>query len=286
MSNATRPVIFKQIGLLTNHNKELASETHTRILQWMKAHNVAVSELEFGNEHNSNDNIDLVIAIGGDGTMLHAARLAAPFNIPLVGINRGYLGFLADISPETLEVDLASIFTGNGLREKRLLLNARLYKNDQIICQDIALNDVVIKHDNSGRMMHFDTSIDSEYLTAHYGDGLIIATPTGSTAYALSCGGPILSPELPVISLTPICPHTLSDRPIVVPAASEIELKLRNLTESAVVSLDGMELGQLEDDMRLVVTASEHRLTLIHPSHYDYYAILRGKLHWGREQSR
>lgn len=285
-NNHSNQTTFKHVALLTNHHKELATNTHARILDWLKTKDVAVTELEFGNEHTNGKAVDLIIAVGGDGTMLHAARLAAPYKVPLVGINRGYLGFLADISPETLEADLTSIFAGHGRREKRLLLNARLYKGEKLLLEEIALNDVVIKHDNSGRMMHFDTSINNEYLTAHYGDGLIIATPTGSTAYALSCGGPILSPELPVISLTPICPHTLSDRPIVVPAASDIELKLHDRTESAIISLDGQAFGNLDGDTHLRVTASKHRLSLIHPSHYDYYAILRGKLHWGRAQSR
>ena len=230
--------------------------------------------------------LDLVIAIGGDGTMLHAARLTAPANIPLVGVNRGYLGFLADIKPDTFAEDLESIFSGKGIPEKRILLTARLYRGDVLIAEAEALNDVVVKNDNAGRMMHFDTTVNKEYLTAHFGDGLIIATPTGSTAYALSCGGPILSPDTQVISLTPICPHTLTDRPIVLPSTSDIELKLNPRTDSAVISLDGQEFGNLEQGMRLLVTEAKDRLSLIHPAHYNYYEILRSKLHWGREQSR
>ncbi len=277
---------FKNVALLTNYKKNKATETHALILKWLEAKSVNVSELVFGEVQNIPYDIDLVIAIGGDGTMLHAARLTAPANTPLVGVNRGYLGFLADIKPDTFSDDLESIFSGQGIPEKRILLTARLFKGDELIAEAEALNDVVVKNDNAGRMMHFDTKVNKEYLTAHFGDGLIIATPTGSTAYALSCGGPILSPETAVISLTPICPHTLTDRPIVLNSTSVIELELNPRTASAIISLDGQEFGSLEQGMRLVVTEAKDKLSLIHPVDYDYYKILRSKLHWGKEQSR
>ena len=290
MNNLAKPnnnqSAFQNIALLSNNKKNKATETNALILKWLEAKGIQVSELAFDEVQSLPSDLDLVIAIGGDGTMLHAARLTAPANIPLVGVNRGYLGFLADIKPDTFAEDLESIFSGKGIPEKRILLTARLYRSDVLIAEAEALNDVVVKNDNAGRMMHFDTTVNKEYLTAHFGDGLIIATPTGSTAYALSCGGPILSPDTQVISLTPICPHTLTDRPIVLPSTSDIELKLNPRTDSAVISLDGQEFGNLEQGMRLVVTEAKDRLSLIHPAHYNYYEILRSKLHWGREQSR
>lgn len=286
MTNNSNKKLFSHVALITNHQKDLASATHTRVLSWLSENDVSVTELVFETEHNFKIEADLVIAIGGDGTMLNAARIAAPNDIPLVGINRGSLGFLADISPETVENDLVTIFKGDGLTEDRLLLHAKLFKNEKVVAEGSALNDVVLKHDNSGRMMHFDTSVNAAHLNSHYGDGIIIATPTGSTAYALSCGGPILSPELPVISLTPICPHTLSDRPIVIPASSQIELKLHKRTETAVVSLDGQEFGELHNNMYLEIVSAPNKLRLIHPPNYNYYAILRGKLHWGEQKSR
>ena len=290
MNNLAKPnnnqSTFQNIALLSNNKKNKATETNALILKWLEAKGIQVSELAFDEVQSLPSDLDLVIAIGGDGTMLHAARLTAPANIPLVGVNRGYLGFLADIKPDTFAEDLESIFSGKGIPEKRILLTARLYRGDVLIAEAEALNDVVVKNDNAGRMMHFDTTVNKEYLTAHFGDGLIIATPTGSTAYALSCGGPILSPDTQVISLTPICPHTLTDRPIVLPSTSDVELKLNPRTNSAVISLDGQEFGNLEQGMRLVVTEAKDRLSLIHPAHYNYYEILRSKLHWGREQSR
>ncbi len=279
-------ITFQKVALLTNYKKDKAKETHSNILEWLQNKNIQVSELIFGEVQNIPQELDLVIAIGGDGTMLHAGRLTAPANVPLVGVNRGYLGFLADIKSDTFAEDLETIFAGQGIPEKRILLTARLYQNDKLLAEADALNDVVIKNDNAGRMMHFDTHVNSEYLTAHFGDGLIIATPTGSTAYALSCGGPILSPETSVISLTPICPHTLSDRPIVLPSASHVELALNPRTETAIITLDGVEFGNLDQNSRLEVTESKNKLNLIHPAAYDYYKILRSKLSWGRDRSR
>ncbi len=276
---------FKHVGLLTNHQKELATATQESVLQWLQTQPIEVTVLEFGNGDNLSA-IDLIIAIGGDGTMLHAARLTAPEDIPLVGINRGYLGFLADIPPDAFKQDVMAILEGRGIREERLLLNAELFNGETLIAHDTALNDVVLKHENSGRMMHFSSSINGDYVNTHYGDGLIIATPTGSTAYALSCGGPIITPGMPAISLTPICPHTLSDRPLVISADSHIELKLEERAESGMISVDGSELGRLEQHMTLHISKSLEKLTLLHPPGHSYYQMLRGKLHWGRQQSR
>jgi len=276
---------FKHVGLLTNHQKELATETHDSVLAWLQEQPLTVSVIQFGNGDDLSK-IDLIIAIGGDGTMLHAARLAAPHDIPLVGINRGYLGFLADIPPDAFKEDLQAILNGDCKHEDRVLLTAEFIKNGKVIAQATALNDVVLKHENSGRMMHFSSSINGDYVNTHYGDGVIIATPTGSTAYALSCGGPIIAPGIPAISVTPICPHTLSDRPLVVSADSEIELKLEERAESGMVSVDGYELGRLEQDMQLCIRKANDTLTLLHPPKHSYFTMLRGKLHWGRQQSR
>jgi len=276
---------FNHVGLLTNHQKELATETHNSVYAWLATQPLNISVLEYDKKSDLSK-IDLIIAIGGDGTMLHAARLAAPNAIPLVGINRGYLGFLADIPPDAFEKDLQAILQDQGKSEERVLLNAKLLKQDTTIASMIALNDVVLKHENSGRMMHFSSSINDDYVNTHYGDGVIIATPTGSTAYALSCGGPIISPGMPAISITPICPHTLSDRPLIVSAESRIELSLEERAESGMVSVDGSELGRLEQDMLLQICKAKETLTLLHPPEHSYFTMLRGKLHWGRQQTR
>ncbi len=228
-------------------------------------------------------NADLIIAIGGDGTMLHAAGLAAGGDVPLLGINRGRLGFLADVSPVDMLESLGQVLAGNYTSESRLQLQAKITAADGSQKTALALNDVVLQRRETGRMLDFETRIANKYVNTHMGDGLIAATPTGSTAYALSCGGPIIQPRLDAIVVVPICPHTLSDRPIVIPADQEIEVKLLPREDTkAEISVDGHTLGEFGPDDKLVIGEAEHRITLIHPPGYDFYEILRSKLHWGR----
>jgi NAD+ kinase len=228
--------------------------------------------------------VDLIIAVGGDGTMLHAAALTGCGKVPLLGVNRGRLGFLADISPAEMLENLEQILAGNYSRETRLLLEAKITAADGSQRLAVAVNDIVLQRRETGRMIDVETRIAERYVNTHAGDGLIVATPTGSTAYALSCGGPIIEPLLDAVVIVPICPHTLGDRPIVIPASLDIEVKLlpRHDTK-AEVSVDGHSLGELDPDDRLLISESANRITLIHPPSYDYYGILRSKLHWGRD---
>lgn len=225
----------------------------------------------------------LLVAVGGDGTLLHAARLAVPTGVPLLGINRGRLGFLADVAASEMIDRLDDVLSGRYTRDVRRLLAARLVSGAGPERRTIGLNDVVLQKWDTGRMLDYETWIDGRYVNTHGGDGLVVATSTGSTAYALSCGGPIIQPSLDAVVLAPICPHTLSDRPIVVSRESEIELKLvpRAATKAQVIC-DGILLGELETDGRLVVGPAAESITLLHPPGYDYYRILRSKLHWGR----
>ena len=230
------------------------------------------------------DEADLIIAIGGDGTMLHAAGLTGNGKVPLLGVNRGRLGFLADVTPAEMLENLDQVLDGNFTEEKRLQLDARVKIADGTERHAVALNDIVVQRRETGRMLDVQTRIADRYVNTHAGDGLIVATPTGSTAYALSCGGPIIDPRLEALVVVPICPHTLSDRPIVVPANHDILVTLlRHHDTKAEVSVDGHSLGELEPEDSLLISASENRITLIHPPGYDYYEILRSKLHWGRD---
>ena len=227
---------------------------------------------------------DLIIAVGGDGTMLHAARLTGNGKVPLLGVNRGRLGFLADISPAEMLENLQWILDGDYTRESRLQLDAKITAPDGSERTAVALNDIVLQRRDTGRMLDFETRIADRYVNTHAGDGIIVATPTGSTAYALSCGGPILEPLLDAVVVVPICPHTLSDRPIVIPSSLDIALRLLHRHDTkAEVSVDGHSLGELEPDDNLLISESANRITLIHPPGYDYYGILRSKLHWGRD---
>jgi NAD+ kinase len=226
---------------------------------------------------------ELIIAIGGDGTLLYAARLVAGHPVPLLGVNRGRLGFLTDVTPNSMLEDLDTVLAGRYTEDRRSLLAARLERRGAAPVRALALNDVVVNKRETGRTMDFETSINGRFVNSHGGDGLVIATATGSTAYALSCGGPIVEPDLDVWVLAPISPHTLSDRPIVVRAGSTIELRLSDRPESrAQVTCDGTTLGDLEQGDRLFVQSADAQITLLHPPGYDYYRLLRSKLHWGR----
>ena len=226
---------------------------------------------------------DLIIAIGGDGTLLYAARLTAGYSVPLLGINRGRLGFLTDVSPNSMLEDVDTVLNGRYSEDRRSLLAARLERRGAGPLSALALNDVVVNKWETGRTMDFETSINGRFVNSHGGDGMVIATATGSTAYALSCGGPIVEPDLDVWVLAPICPHTLSDRPIVVRAGSKIQLRMSDRFEArAQVTCDGTALGALEQGDDLYVEAADAQITLLHPPGYDYYRLLRSKLHWGR----
>jgi NAD+ kinase len=224
---------------------------------------------------------DLVIAIGGDGTLLHAARNVAARDVPLVGINRGRLGFLTDVTPEHLREALDAILKGNYLAERRLTLAARLGKRAKSSL--FALNDIVLQKGDTGRLLDFTTEVDNVYVNTHRGDGLIVATPTGSTAYALSCGGPIIQPNVDALVMVPICPHTLSDRPLVLQSSSEIRVTLDNAGGSeAHVVCDGESLARMSAGDVLTISLSKQSVTLLHPREYNYYELLRSKLNWGR----
>jgi len=227
---------------------------------------------------------DLVIAVGGDGTMLYAARQATPHKVPVLGINRGRLGFLADITPDDIKSGIGAVLAGDYSREDRMLLEAQILRDAEVISSGIAVNDIVIKRRETARMLEYRTSVDGQFVNTHGGDGFIAATPTGSTAYALSCGGPIIEPSMDAIVLAPICPHTLSDRPIVISghAITEVDL-IDNHGTHADVSGDGELIGALAPGERLRIVVSDMRVRLIHPPGYDYFNVLRSKLYWGRD---
>ena len=225
----------------------------------------------------------LLVSVGGDGTLLYAARLAEGYDVPLLGINRGKLGFLADISATEMQERFDDVLNGRYSRDLRRRLQARLLNPGEPERRALALNDVVLQKRETGRMLDYESSIDGHFVNAHGGDGLVIATATGSTAYALSCGGPIVTPTLDALVLAPICPHTLSDRPILVSRLSTIEIRLiAHAPVRAEVTCDGVVIGNLSPDGRLVVEPTDSTVTLLHPPGYDYYRILRSKLHWGR----
>ncbi|MGH7209925.1 MAG: NAD(+)/NADH kinase [Acetobacteraceae bacterium] len=225
---------------------------------------------------------DLMIAVGGDGTLLYAAGLVARHHVPLLGINRGRLGFLTDVMPQDMLGCVDAALEGRLEADERPLLAACLRQSSGAVAEALALNDVVLQKLATGRMLDFETRVGGRYVNTHAGDGIVVASATGSTAYALSCGGPIIEPHLDALVMAPICPHTLSDRPIVVSAHALIEISLLERPDTrAQVTCDGAILGEIVPGDRLEIRPAGERITLLHPAGLDYYRLLRSKLHWG-----
>ena len=222
---------------------------------------------------------DLAIVLGGDGTMLNIARKLAPFDVPLVGVNQGRLGFLTDLSIETMLKTLDSMLDGKYVEERRMLLYVEVLRDEAIAFSALALNDVAVSRGVGGNMIEFEVRINGEYVYSLRSDGLIIATPTGSTAYALSAGGPILHPSLDLIALVPVSPHTLSNRPIVVGPDAAVEI-LMHRTSVARVHSDSHSHLDLQENDRIIVRRSPHEVTLLHAADHSYYRMLREKLGW------
>ncbi len=225
----------------------------------------------------------LAIVVGGDGTLLGAGRALAPHGVPILGVNQGRLGFMVDVRPEDIGETLDSVLAGDLPVEERLLLEARLRRADSSEMSLLrAVNDVVVRNQASIRMLEFETWLGEEFISQHRADGIIVSTPTGSTAYALSGGGPVLHPSLHAVALVPICPHTLSDRPIVVPAGGTIRIVLRGEVSGVNVTCDGQISVTLNAGDTVEIISSPHPLRLIHPRNYSFFDLLRNKLHWGR----
>ena len=226
--------------------------------------------------------VDLAIVLGGDGTMLNVARTLAPFGIPLVGVNRGRLGFLTDLSLETMLQTIAAMLDGEFVTEQRMLLSTRILRGEEEVYNSLAFNEIVVHRDNVSSMIEFEVRINDDYLYNQRADGLIVASPTGSTAYALSAGGPILHPSLDVIELVPVCPHTLSNRPIAVNSESTLEILLTRADDSRV-HFDNQRHFDLQTNDWVIVRRTPQTLHLLHPLGHSYYDMLREKLHWGKK---
>ena len=222
---------------------------------------------------------DLAIVLGGDGTMLNIARKLAPFDVPLVGINQGRLGFLTDLSIHTMVETLGSMLDGLYMPERRMLLYVEVTRDNIVLFSALALNDVAVNRGVGGNMIEFEVRVNGEYVYSLRSDGLIVATPTGSTAYALSAGGPILHPSLDLIALVPVSPHTLSNRPIVVGPDAVVEI-LMHRTAVARVHSDSHSHFDLQENDKVIVRRAPHTVTLLHPSQHSYYRMLREKLGW------
>lgn len=222
---------------------------------------------------------DLAIVVGGDGTLISLARRMAEHGVPLVGVNLGRLGFLTDIPADGIAEGMGAVLDGDFTREERILLDGSVTRDGKVVFASSAVNDVVVSRGAMGSMIEFAVTVDGEFVYTLRADGLIVATPTGSTAYALSAGGPILHPRLPALALVPISPHTLSNRPVALCSDCKVEVKLVRGAD-ARVNFDVQSHFELETDDIVTVTSSSKPAVLLHPSQYRYFAMLRNKLHW------
>ena len=225
--------------------------------------------------------VEMIIVLGGDGTLLSVARLVEGKAIPILGVNVGGLGFLTEVTHEELYQTLEKVFNNEFIMEERLLLKAQIFRHGELVARSFALNDVVVSKGTLAKMIKLEIYVNNQFVTVLRGDGVIIATPTGSTAYSLSAGGPILHPSVDALILTPICPHTLTNRPIVIPDRVKIETILKSKDEGVMATFDGQVGFSLRQEDVVEICASETKTKLIHSPAINYYEVLRRKLKWG-----
>jgi len=253
---------------------------HAKVLIHCLDFNPATESIKSASLATLVEKADLVISLGGDGTLLTAARALVNKTTPLLGVNLGRLGFLADVPFDKLEPNLEAVIAGNYMVEKRFFIQGDFYDDDRLVSSAISLNDIILHSHGSSRMIEYEVYSGGDLIHQQRSDGVIVTTPTGSTAYALSGGGPIMHPSLETLAIVPICPHTLSNRPIVLPATQPIEIRLGQETAEAEVSYDGHSTVIMRKENNVRITRYPRQLTLLHPQDYDYFEVLREKLYW------
>jgi len=285
---------FKTIALIGKYNSPEISEPLLRLAHFLverqytvlvarqTAERIGTSIYSMANLSEIGELADVAVVMGGDGTMLNIARTLLTFDVPLIGINQGRLGFLTDVSIDTMFDTVVEMLNGEYSSEDRILLNAEIWRGGGKAFDACAFNDVVVGKGSTGRLIEIEVSIDGEFVNSQRADGLVVATPTGSTAYALSAGGPILHPTLEAIALVPICPHTLSSRPIAVNSHSAVEISII-YADDARVHFDGQRHFDLKVGDKVRVKRAKNTVHLLHPIGHSYYDMLRQKLHWGEK---
>jgi len=281
----------KKVGIIAKKNKLEAIEASHNLMNWFRSRGIEVilnedlrNKVDGERESISKVNfsqIGLAVVLGGDGTLLSAARLIGTSEVPILGVNLGGLGFLTAFSLDELYPVLEKILSGNYETEKRMMLNTTIFREDETLAEYSVLNDVVITKAAIARIIDLETSIDKHYLTMFKADGLIVSTPTGSTAYSMAAGGPIVFPSLQAIILTPICPHTLAHRPILVPYKAEIKIIIKSKNEGVFLTFDGQVGQSLRENDVVKIKESDHAVRLIKSPFRDYFEVLRTKLRWG-----
>ena len=282
----------RTIGIISRPRRSNLAEVVPPLLKWLAAHGIqTICDNETaGCLHEHPDGLsradiaaasDLLLVLGGDGTLLAAARVAAPRGVPILPINMGSLGFLTSFTLNEMYPALEETFAGHSSTSERIMLAVELQRRGTVIERQSVLNDVVVNKGELARMIDLRLIIDGEFVCRYHADGLIVATPTGSTAYSLSAGGPIVHPAVESWLITPICPHTLSDRPVVVRDSALIEITLSEGTGQVMLTLDGQTGIPLQESDKVLLRRSPERLKLIQPPTKSYFEILRSKLKWG-----
>lgn len=287
---------FKTIGLIGKPQHAKAKQTLLALYHFLQKKNLKLivdqriaKDLGLDNIESSNlvgigQSCDLAIVVGGDGYMLGAARVLSRFNVAVIGVNRGNLGFLTDLDPDNFKQPLEQVLQGHYQVENRFLLEAQVHSHGHMKSCNTAINEAVLHPDKIAHMIEFEVYVDDNFMLNQRADGLIISTPTGSTAYSLSGGGPILTPNLDAISLLPMFPHTLNSRPIVIDANSCVRLKIseKNKTEMQISCDSHVNLSVLPGD-EVFIKKTKHQLKLVHPQNYNYFNVLQNKLGWGNK---
>ncbi len=285
---------FRRIGLLTRLYQEQVLDTLNALVKFLVREGLEVvaeaaladyledDVCRVAERHEMASTVDLVVVVGGDGSMLSAARDMVHYEVPLLGVNRGRLGFLTDILPEELEVRVGRVLAGEYVVSDRFLLDLYFLRQGKVVGQGLALNDVVFHPGESVRMLEFELYVDRQFVYSQRSDGLIVSTPTGSTAYALSAGGPILHPRLDAMVLVPMNPHTLTSRPIAISGESTVEIVVGERHDlNPQVTCDGQEDFITEPGDIIRISREAKTLRLIHPVNHNFYSICRSKLGWG-----
>ncbi len=281
---------FKKVGIILKHNQPKAVEIGIDLAKWLikRGKDVLFTEdigralkKDYYDKKTITSSSNIVIVIGGDGTFLSVARLVKDYSIPIIGINLGGLGFLTEITLDEMYDVLDDIFKGNFTVNERMMLKASIYRSGEKISSYSVLNDVVINKGTLARIIELKTSINDNFVTKYRADGLIVATPTGSTAYSLAAGGPIIYPELNCIILTPICPHTLTNRPIVISGDDIITVELNSLDNDVMITLDGQVGFSLRDEDVVKIEKDEKKTLILTSPRKNYFETLRTKLKWG-----
>lgn len=288
--------LYKTIGLIGKPHHEGAEKTIHSLYDYLTesgyqvlieetvANTISIENIVTATLVDIGERADLAIVIGGDGYMLGAARVLSCYNIGVIGVNRGNLGFLTDLSPDNVIEPLKKILAGESYSEQRFLIEAEVYRHGKLKSSNSAMNEAVLHAGKVANMIEFEVYIDDKFMFSQRSDGLIISTPTGSTAYSMSAGGPILTPNLNALSLVPMFPHTLTSRPIVVDGDSELKLILANENyENLQVSCDGHVILAVMPGDEVLIRKSPNTLRLIHPIDHDYLKVLRSKLSWGNK---